>query len=208
MAELADYSEVGVANLALHMMGRGALLTSLSDNSQAARVMRLALPYARDAVLRSFPWNFAKARATIAAQATAPDFEFSHQYLLPTDPWCLRVLRVDGLDGSDWRIEGRNLLCNDSGPVSIKYVQRVTDLAQSDPLFVAALATRLAADTALSITESSAKAEDLMRSYQAKLREARAVNSQESQRDDFPQGDWHDARLQGVVQPYRDWDGV
>lgn len=207
MPELADYSEVGVANLALHMMGRGAMLNALTDDSQAARVMRHAFPYARDATIRAFPWNFAKARATISANATAPDFEFSHAFDLPTDPFCLRVLRVDEMDAHNWRVEGRQILCNDAGPIKIKFLKRVTDFMQAEPLFVTTLATRLAAETATSLTESAAKAQDLLRAYQLKLREARAVNSQEGQPDDFPTGGWHDVRLMGGVEAYNDWRG-
>lgn len=208
MPELADYSEVAIANLALQQQGRGAVITSLTDAVQAARVMRLALPYARDAVLRSYPWNFASARATIPALATAPAFEFSNQFELPTNPWCLRVLRVDGADWDDWRVEGRNLLINDAGPISIKFIARVTDFMQSDPLFAQCVAARLAADTALTLTESSGKADALWRVYQAKLREARAVDAQEGQRDEFPAGSWDQARFQGITAPYKDWSGV
>jgi len=118
------------------------------------------------------------------------------------------VLRVDGLDAHNWRVEGKQILANDSGPLNVKYLKRVADLAATEPLFIATLATRLAAEVALTLTESAAKATDLMQAYQLKLREARAVNSQESQPDDFPQGDWHDARFMGIIEPYRDWSGV
>lgn len=208
MAELGDYSEVSVANLALQHQGRGALIVDMGENTQAARVMKLHLPYARDAVTRSYPWNFAKARASLPALGTTPTFEFSHQFQLPTDPKCLRVLRVDGMDDMDWRVEGGLLLCNDAGPIDILYLKRVTSLIDTDPLFIQALAARLAADTAMTLTESSGKADTLWRVYQAKLREARAVDAQEGQRDMFPSGDWDSVRYQGTVAPYRDWRGT
>jgi hypothetical protein len=206
MAELGNYSEVSLANLALQYLGRGKFIVALDEDSQAARVMRQHLPYARDAVLRAYPWNFAQRRAAIAADATAPDFEFSYSYTLPDD--CLWCHTVYGGSTQDWKVEGRKVYTNMSAPLQIKYTARVTDLAGADPLFFQALAARLGSDCATTLTESGGKANDLWQVYQAKLREARAVDAQEGQAERFPQGSWHDGRITNdQFAPYADWDG-
>lgn len=205
MAEIGTYSEVGLANLALQMLGRGKFVTALDEDSQAARVMRLQMPYARDAVLRSYPWKFAQARAALPADETAPAFEWAYSYTLPSD--CVLMHTIFNGDDLEWRVEGRKVLCNVSAPLYIKYTARVTDLAQSDPLFFQALAARLASDTAVTLTENSGKAQDLWQVYQAKLREARAMDSQEGQAEPMPRGSWHDGRVGHEFPPYNDWRG-
>lgn len=67
MPTLTSLSEVSICNLALQDLGRGLAITALDENSQAARVCRLRYPFARDACLRAYDWNFAAARASLPA---------------------------------------------------------------------------------------------------------------------------------------------
>jgi hypothetical protein len=64
MPTLTELSEVAICNLALQDVGRGLSITALDENSQAARACRLRYPFARDACLRAYDWNFAAARAS------------------------------------------------------------------------------------------------------------------------------------------------
>jgi hypothetical protein len=205
MAETGNYSEVSLANLALQMLGRGKFITSLDENDQAARVMRHHLPYVRDAVLRAYPWNFAQRRAELAETDTPPAFEFAHAYNLPED--CLWMHTVYEGNSYNWKIENGQILTDMGSPLYVKYTARVTDLASSDPLFFQALAARLAADCAVTITESVDKGANMFSIYQSKLREARAVDAQEGQPDGLPNGSWHDGRVQNEFAPYSDWRG-
>lgn len=205
MAEIANYSEVSVANLALQALGRGKFITALDEDSQAARTIRLHLPYCRDAVLRAYPWNFAQARAELAANAIAPAFEFANAYDLPDE--CLWCHTVYGAETIDWRVEGRQILTNVGAPIQIKYTRIITDLRSGDPLFFEALAARIASSCAVTLTENTGKAQDLWQMYQAKLREARAVDAQEGQADQMPNGSWHDGRVGNDFPPYSDWQG-
>jgi hypothetical protein len=205
MAELSDYSEVTLANAALQLIGRGKFIVSLDEDSQAARIMRAALPVGRDAVLRAYPWNFAQGRAELTNDEVGPTFEFTYSYTLPTDClWCHTV--YEGND-QDWKVEGRKILTDMGSPIYIKYTKRITDLSASDPLFFDAVAARLAAQCAVSLSESTSKAAELWRMYQLKLREARAVDAQEGQAEAMPRGSWHDGRLANEFPPYSDWRG-
>lgn len=205
MAELSDYSEVTLANNALQLIGRGKFIVSLDEDSQAARIIRASLPTVRDAVLRAYPWNFAQARAELAADETGPAFEYSNSYTLPSDClWCHTVYQGDD---QNWKVEGRKILTDMGAPIYIKYTKRMTDLASADPLFFDALAARLAAQCAVSLSESTSKASELWRMYNLKMREARAVDAQEGQPDPLPRGTWHDGRIMGAFEPYSDWRG-
>ena len=201
---MGEYSEVAICNLALQEIGRGMMITALDENSQAARTCKLRYPYARDAALRGYDWNFASARAQLPALADAPAFGFAKQYELPAD--CLRVRSLESGEAEDWRIEGRRILTNMGSPIFIQYTARVADPAQFDPLFVAALAARIAADVAVSLSESTSKAQGLWQIYLGKLHEAWKNDAIEGQPDSLPQGSWIGARFGQSVRPYSDWD--
>ncbi len=174
-------SEVSICNLALQDVGRGLAITALDENSQAARVCRLRYPFARDACLRAYDWNFAAARASLPALATPPAFDFANAYQLPPD--CLFVREVGEQEGGcTWTVEAGRLLTDEGAPVNLTYTRGVTNPAAFDPLFAETLAARIAAEIAVSLTESLGKAQALWQVYQLKLAEARRRDAQEGER--------------------------
>lgn len=170
--------QVSIINAALLHLGK-APITAPTDNSEAARIMTARWDMARDATLRAHPWNFAKARALIAAEATAPVFGWSYQYLLPTSPYCLRAFVINEDGQEKFEIEGRKLLCDLSGPLSLNYIARVITPDDFDATFAEALALRLAAATAYKLAGSRKAARDLLEAFGLFLREARSVDGQE-----------------------------
>ena len=93
-----------------------------------------------------------------------PAFEFSKQFTLPTDPFCLRVLQLSNTDIL-YKIEGRKLLCNES-TIEMLYVGRVEDGNQYDMLLIEALAAAMAADLAYPLVGSSALGANMYQLYQ------------------------------------------
>ncbi len=205
MPTLGEYSEVAICNLALAEIGRGAQITSMDEASQAARACKLRYPYARDAVLRAYDWNFAARRASLAKNATGPAFEYANAYDLPPD--CLLVRSVLDGEAERWVVEGRQILTDMGDPISVKYTALVGDTARFDPLFVDALSARIASDIAVQLSESTSRAQGLWQIYQSKLVEARRRDAQEGQPERLPRGSWIDARAGGGVDGYRDWRG-
>lgn len=205
MPVIGEYSEVAICNMALAEIGRGAQITSMDEASQAARACKLRYPYARDACLRAYDWNFAAKRAELAANGTAPAFEFALAYDLPAD--CLLVRSVYEGEAEKWVVEGRQILTDMTAPIYIKYTFLATGTATFDPLFVEALAARLASDIAVQLSESVSRAQSLWQVYQGKMAEARRRDAQEGQPESMPQGGWLDARNASGVRGYRDWDG-
>ncbi len=192
MPTLTELSEVAICNLALQDVGRGLAITALDENTQAARVCRLRYPFARDACLRAYDWNFAAARASLPALATAPAFGFANAYELPPD--CLFVRTVGEADDCTWLVESGALLTDDGAPLKITYTRAVTDPVLFDPLFAETLAVRIASEIAVSLTESTAKAQALWQVYQQKLAEARRRDALERGRDDSVDGYWVQSR--------------
>jgi hypothetical protein len=190
--QVAAYTEVDICNLALAELGRGSQIADIDEASQSARMCKLRYPYARDATLRAFDWNFASARTVLQPTGVVPAFEYENTYTLPTD--CLQVRAVYMGEDCMWTIEERNLLANWGGDLQLKYTKLVTDPKKFDTLFVSALACRLAAEIANTLTESTTRAEGMWKAYNAKLLEARKRDSQETQPDQFPLGSWIESR--------------
>tara|TARA_Y100000310_G_C20692417_1_gene823196 strand:- start:249 stop:839 length:591 start_codon:yes stop_codon:yes gene_type:complete len=169
-------SEVDIINSALNMVGASNII-SRSEDSKSARITNQRYDYVRDAVLRAHPWNCAISRVEIAADSDSPAFGFTNQFTLPTDPYCLRVLRLEYLD-VDFRVEGRKIHC-DEDTVKVIYLARVTDPNEYDQLLVEAIAARLAADTSYALVQSSTLTGTMFQLYEAKLSEARFVDATE-----------------------------
>ncbi len=104
---MGQTADVDVCNLALTTIGSGAEISSLTgDQSQEARACNRVYATARDKTLKSFPWPFAKAQASLAlvTQFGDPnhptnDYKFSYRY--PSD--CLQARKIS----SRWRTDAR-----------------------------------------------------------------------------------------------------
>jgi hypothetical protein len=118
-------------------------------------------------------------------------WDWTAQLTLPSD--CLRVLEVENDDAGEWAIEAGGVLCvNDLAevPADIRYIARVTDVSVYDPLFVDALAARLAAELAVPLAQDQALGRTQIALYEAKLAEARAKDALEQTAPDFDEDDW------------------
>jgi hypothetical protein len=189
-------SDVDICNLALQRLGAKPI-SSLSQDSTAARACNRAYEHSRDSELRAHPWSFARARASLAAEATDPIFGYEKQYPLPSD--YLRILPNDGVNGTsdqnDWQIEGRKILTDDSSPISLVYIKRVTDETDFDELFVELLAARIAVEIAEKVTQSNTKKDNAEKRYAAIKSEARKVNAFERPPQEPADDSWITARL-------------
>jgi len=188
-------SDVDIANSGLSKLGAKAI-TSFADDSTSARLVNLTYANLRDSVLRDHFWNFASARASLAASTTAPAWGFAFAYDLPASPdYCLRVRSVNGAFEEAWKVEGRQIITDLSAPLDILYIKRVTDPEQFDALFVDALSQFLAAEWAEKITGSTTLRGQMTQLYSAKLQQARSADGQEGTTDSLDASEWIAARF-------------
>lgn len=169
-------SDVDICNSALNMIGASNII-SLTEDSRAARVCNQRYAFVRDAVMRAHPWNCLVTRTSLAADSDTPAFEFDYQHTLPTDPYCLRVLRPQDPD-TVFRVEGRKIISSTT-PFKMIYVARVTDPNEYDQLLIESIAARLAADVSYALVNSASLSQMLMAMYESKLSEARFVDATE-----------------------------
>ena len=168
-------SQVQIVNLSLVMISEETI-TAMSEDIKAARIATVVWDIARRETLRAHPWNFAVSRADLAQLSTAPAFEYTYQYQLPTD--CLRAINLYDTS-SKWEVEGRKLLCDD-GTVYLRYIADVTDTAQFDALFSGALARRLAAYLAFNLSNNRTLAAEMDKAFKEAVSLARLADAQES----------------------------
>lgn len=195
-------SQTEIINRALFKLG-GNPITSITDNSQAARVMSGLWDTVRKAELTKRYWNFALARSSLAALTTAPDWGFDYQYQLPVD--FLKIVQVNdvfiapgmqdyrNMDDSPYAIEGSVILTDFGAPLKIRYVKDITDAGLFDPLFCEVIASKLAYEACYAITQSLQGREQANADYKLAIKEAGLSNATAKP----PQGTVDDSWMMG-----------
>jgi hypothetical protein len=171
-------SPVDVANLALLKVG-DRVIVSFDEATTAARILTLLYPRMLDAVLRAHRWRFAVRQVALAQLADPPVWRYAHAYALPTDPYCLKVIRVSvEEDRLAWEIQGRTLV-TDASLVNIEYIARLEDPMAWDALFLEAFTERLAAELVIPLTDTPSLRQTLLQTYLLKIQEARTSDGME-----------------------------
>ncbi len=167
--------KVAICNLALALVGEKAI-ASLEDDSRVAELCSTNFDAARDAVLEARAWRFAVVRRSIAAAAAAPEWGPAKRFPLPAT--VLRVLEAsDGDDDlDDWQREGMDVVTDFAGPVKVRSIEQVEDPTKFSPGFVQALAAYLGYVLAVPITENRSLKADLWQEYQARVKDAGALD--------------------------------
>lgn len=204
-------TDVDIANRALSMLGE-ARISALTDDNKQGRAMNARYELLRDAELAAYPWRFAIRRVKLYASGASPDWGYSNVYALPKDH--LRTIKAGG-DGINEQaigvmyessgysggqravyeiIEGE-LHTNLSSPVEYEYIAQITDTTKFDPLFIEALAARLAADAAEELTQSDSKKRYAISMYEQTLNTARRTDALRRPPREKPAGRWHRSRI-------------
>lgn len=182
-------STVSVCNRALSKIGDELIVSSLDDETKTARYCKALFNDTRDFVLRSYPWRFALKRYVLAPLKEKPLFGFSAAFAVPSD--CLRVWKT--VDCGGYQTEGGNILA-DGDAFRFIGISRVEDAERFDPMFVEALALRLAADLAVPLAASTALKDALCREYRDFVQQAKTASAMEGAQDVCRPAGWLEAR--------------
>ncbi len=177
-----------ICNLAVSWLG-GQRITSVDDDdSQEANLCRANYDMARMAVLEERDWTFAMKRKELTPLVSRPDFGYSYKFQVPQD--CLRVTAVYSPSNSNisqpeiinYVVEGSQILCN-IAIIHVKYIEDVTNTTLFSPQFDQALASYLATNIAVGLTESVDMQQRMAVGYIVKLDSAAAADGRQGTRE-------------------------
>jgi len=156
-------SKVQICNEALQNIG-ARYITSLEEDTTEAIECNLRFNSAKRALLEMHPWNFAMKRVALNANLSAPAFNYSYEFNLPSDFLWLYMTKEEEIHQTPaaatydfsthianvpyttmvdkYRIEGRKLVSN-SSEVSIIYVADIEDTEHFSATFTQLLARYL-----------------------------------------------------------------
>lgn len=166
-------SKTQIANRALSKLGEPRISNIDTVDTKAANTMRFMYDEVRDALLTSYPWNFAMKRVQLAKDATAPSWGYSNRFRVPSDFLSLYKIKND----PDYRIERKYILTDEGAPLKILYIARIENSGEFDPLFVEAFASRLAYEGCEQITQSNTKKQLLGQEFREMIKEAYASDA-------------------------------
>lgn len=206
MALSETLSETSICKQALGRIGALQITNVETDTSVQAVQCRLHYEPTRDALIRSYPWRFASARATLVA-GTTPDFEWSNAFTLPADFMAKKSIyeeRFSDINFRNYAIEGNEILTNET-TMEFRYVKKVTDVSEFDALFVKVLVLLLADVLIGPLTGGDAKIQKKIDDALDELMPAvRALDGQETNTAGrFESGTWNDAMFQQGRDPMR-----
>jgi len=188
-------SKVDICNEALNLLGANTI-SSLTEASTTAVLCNRIYDTEVDYLLRQHNWNVAVREANLAAVVGTPVVGWLYKFLMPTDPYCLRVLNVYDTadDDQDFQCRGRHIYA-DVSAIDILYIGRVTDPNEFDSMLMKTLVDLLAYRLAFPVTRSTETATTMFTAYRNSLVDSMAVDSQEGTPEQIKSEDLLDARL-------------
>lgn len=149
-----------ICNIALSKLGEAPIPAMDANASPAARMCYMHYHPVRREVLCANRWSFASVLATLSSRENvAEPCSNLLPHTLPHD--CLRVLEVSS---PGWTLRGRCIYCF-APSVRVLYIADVEDTSLFEPLFVEALATRLACKLCIPLTSSTTARQALVDEY-------------------------------------------
>ena len=188
-------SKVDICNEALNLLGANTI-SSLTEATTTAVLCNRIYDTEVDYLLRQHNWNVAVREANLAAVVGTPVVGWLYKFLMPTDPYCLRVLNVYDTadDDQDFQCRGRHIYA-DVSAIDILYIGRVTDPNEFDSMLMKTLVDLLAYRLAFPVTRSTETATTMFTAFRNSLADAMSVDSQEGTPEQIQSEDLLDARL-------------
>lgn len=169
-------TEVQICNAALLRAGITKRIETLTDDTPEAEACNAEYEAQRDFLLEDHPWQFAVVYEQWAALSEEPSWYWKYFYELPNDFMSILNLEEEGIH---YEITGQDRLAtNEAGPLKVRYVKRVEDPTRMPQMFKQALATKLGAVLAMSLTKDMDRAAGLEQRYDRLVADARFNDSQ------------------------------
>jgi len=191
-------SKIKIANIALTKLS-AKRITAFSDDTEEAKAINAVYDDILEEVLVAHPWSFAQKRHVLATLSITPVMTEDNMTIVYAKPSDLLKITFKSSTAANVKVESNGILSDTSG-LKIIYTMRATDSIKYFPAFTQALATRLASEIAVSITQSLNKASAMLEDYEElKLPRAKAEDSKQSTAIAIRQDEWLNARQSGIA---------
>ena len=179
--------EITISNLALAKLGQSPITNLLEPETRQEELCKQWYDICRRSAINDADWSFARARARISSSAPElpePEviFDFGYALWLPADAMrILSVWRSGDRSAPDirWERQG-NYILSDYAELNIIYSRDVTNPVMFSPLFVDALATKMAFEMSVAITQNQKLKEALWAEYTTKIQQATTMDSMQA----------------------------
>lgn len=175
---MASGIDVSIINLALIELGCEGIATRGEANTRA-RTMDAVFDICNQAVLEDHPWADSKKRIELSLLSSTPAFGWDYEYQLPAD-FVSIIPHEKEDDAFEYKIEGKKLLCNESGDAYIQYIADTDESENYSALHREALAMKLAVHACYMLTNSREREDVLIAKYLDVLARARTHSSRQS----------------------------
>ena len=185
-------TKINIVNRALGLLG-AEFISSLTEDTKAARFANGLFDDTRDALFRQHPWNCCIKRASLSKTSNTPAYYFTAEFQLPTD-W-LRIVKPED-DQVEYKIEGDKLV-TETDTFKCTYIFRNETINTYDPLLVDVLAIKLAANLAMPLLQDPKTLDMMYKLYYEKLASARSADAVEGTPEGIVADFWLDSRTVG-----------
>lgn len=184
-----------ICNIGLLRIGQRQLLDDLdSDRSASGKACKALFADARNAVLAELWWGFATKRATLATVANATRDGWTYVYATPLKMVAAQYVYSGTRNPAapiafelfEGETDGSTVLATDQAAAILSYTYQHETVIAWPPLFVDALAWRLAVELALAMQVKPQVGLAMQKSYLVALAKAQAADANQTRRDPRP----------------------
>ncbi len=165
-----------ICNFALASLGEAPISNIENPSTDIEQLMQLYYPLLRDATLEEKDWTFATRRLVLEiVDADGEHWGYGNSFTVPNDVARVIDVRDNPHDNAPsdlkWRFEDRKIIC-DANKIYVRYIIDNIDPSTFSPMFVQALAARIAAEACIPVTENVGLSQQLWNVFSNKLSEA------------------------------------
>ena len=174
MSVLTPKTRLEIVNAALLRLGQPRI-TSFSDTSAEAEVVKGLYYIAKERALSTYFWKFATRQLEIAETINEdPDLLVDYDHVYNEPPNCIRIVNVRGNTRYE-RAQGQ-IYTNQTPPIVVEYIEDV-DESSFPPHFVHAFVLELSYQFCMALSEDTSRTAMFERQAFAAWREARHIEA-------------------------------
>lgn len=165
-----------IANDALSII-QDSPVTSIDEDSDRARSCKTFFQSAYEIALSAHPWKWALERRLLSRDANVPAFGYKYQYRKPMG--CIRIFSVykDGIPIQDKTEEGDFILCDEEGPIQIKYTSAKSNIATMPSWLAEIVSAKLAEKVSSPLKKEESDFQRALALYGALLSAGKRINA-------------------------------